>query len=265
MKSLRLPAFPPAPNYGLLPCVENEYVISARSLWLSLVLWSIIRLMNLLLVEDDIEIADSLTHSLHNRGFAVDVALDGEDGLRKARWNNYDIIILDKGLPKKNGMEVCSSIRSAGKHTPILILSASFETDSKVELLNAGADDYMTKPFSFAELEARINVLLRRPEKAECIVFQIGDLSVNIEGRTVMRRKKELHLTTKEFALIEYFLRNRGKAIPRQEILEHVWDINADPFTNTIETHISTLRRKIETEGGEHIIHTVPGIGYKIC
>lgn len=220
--------------------------------------------MNLLLVEDDREISHSLTASLNDRGYVVDVAFDGEDGLRKAQRNSYDIIILDKGLPKKNGMEVCSGIRSAGRHTPILILSANFEIDSKVELLNAGADDYMIKPFSFAELEVRINVLLRRPEKAERTVFQIGDLSVNIEGRTVIRGKKELHLTTKEFALLEYFLRNRGRAIPRQEILEHVWDINADPFTNTIETHILTLRRKIEPERGEHIIHTVPGVGYKI-
>lgn len=220
--------------------------------------------MNLLLIEDDKEIVSSLTPQLKERGFVVDVAFDGEEGLAKAQKNDYDIIILDKGLPKKDGLEVCSSIRAAGKHMPILILSVKSEIDTKTELLNAGADDYMTKPFSFKELIARINALLRRPEKIEHTTLRIGDLTVDIEGRTATRGNKKLHLTTKEFSLLEYFLRNRGKALSRQEILEHVWDINADPFTNTIETHILTLRNKIESKKGERIIQTVPGVGYKI-
>lgn len=220
--------------------------------------------MNLLLIEDDKEIVSSLAPQLKERGFAVDIAFDGEEGLGKAQKNDYDIIILDKGLPKKDGLEVCSSIRSAGKHMPILILSVKSEIDTKTELLGAGADDYMTKPFSFKELIARINALLRRPEKVERTTLRIGDLTVDIEGRTVTRGNKKLHLTTKEFSLLEYFLRNRGRAISRQEILEHVWDINADPFTNTIETHILTLRNKIESKKGARIIQTVPGVGYKI-
>lgn len=220
--------------------------------------------MNLLLIEDDKEIVSSLTPQLKERGFVVDVAFDGEEGLAKAQKNDYDIVILDKGLPKKDGLEVCSSIRAAGKHMPILILSVKSEIDTKTELLNAGADDYMTKPFSFKELMARLNALLRRPKKVEHTILRIGDLTVDIEGRTVTRGNKKLHLTTKEFSLLEYFLRNRGKAISRQEILEHVWDINADPFTNTIETHILTLRNKIESKKGERIIQTVPGVGYKI-
>lgn len=221
--------------------------------------------MNLLLIEDDTEIVSSLTPQLKERGFVVDVAFDGEEGLAKAQKNNYDIIILDKGLPKKDGLEVCASIRTAGKHMPILILSVKSEIDTKTELLDAGADDYMTKPFSFKELIARINALLRRPEKVEHTILRIGDLTVDIEGRTVMRGNKKLHLTTKEFSLLEYFLRNRGKALSRQEILEHVWDINADPFTNTIETHLVNLRKKIEGKNGKKVIHTIPGVGYKIA
>ncbi len=220
--------------------------------------------MNLLLVEDDKEIVDSLTSFFKEKGFVVDAAFDGDTGLQKAQRNDYDIIILDKGLPNKDGLEVCSSIRVAGKQMPILILSVKSEIGTKAELLNAGADDYMTKPFSFAELIARVNALLRRPKKIEHTKLQIDDLIVDIEGRKVMRGQKEIHLTTKEFSLLEYLLRNHGKAISRQEILEHVWDMNADPFTNTVETHILTLRRKIEGKRGNKIIQTVPGIGYKI-
>lgn len=220
--------------------------------------------MNLLLVEDDKTVVDSLTPSFKERGFVVDVAFDGETGLQKAIRNDYDIIILDKGLPNKDGLEVCSSIRAAGKHTPILILSVKSEIGTKTDLLNAGADDYVTKPFSFTELIARVNALLRRPKKLEHTKLQFGDLIVDIEGRKVMRGSKEIDMTTKEFSLLEYLLRNHGRAIPRQEILEHVWDLNADPFTNTVETHILTLRRKIEGKRGHKIIQTVPNVGYKI-
>lgn len=221
--------------------------------------------MNLLLIEDDKEIVSSLAPQLKERGFVVDVAFDGEEGLGKAQKNNYDIIILDKGLPEKDGLEVCSSIRSAGRHMPILILSVKSEIDTKTDLLNAGADDYMTKPFSFKELMARLNALLRRPEKVEHTKLQIGDLTVDIEGRQVSRGQKKIHLTTKEFALLEYLLRNRGKVLSRQEILEHVWDMNADLFTNTIETHLVNLRKKIEGKNGKKVIHTIPGVGYKIA
>lgn len=220
--------------------------------------------MNILLVEDDKEIADSLSASLKEHGFVVDAALDGDSGLQKAKRSDYDLIILDKGLPKKDGLDVCTEIRASGKHMPILILSVKSEIDTKAELLNAGADDYMTKPFSFKELLCRIHALLRRPEKVSRTIFEVGELVVNLEGRVVARKGKAVHLTTKEFALLEYLLRNRGKALSRMEILEHVWDINADPFTNTIETHILTLRRKIEGKTGDKIIRTVSGVGYKI-
>jgi two-component system, OmpR family, response regulator len=219
--------------------------------------------MNLLLIEDDKTIADSLTPSLKERGFVVDVAFNGEVGSDKAKKNNYDIIILDKGLPKKDGLEVCAEIRKAGKHMPILILSVKSEIGTKADLLNAGADDYMTKPFAFPELIARVHALMRRPKEVLHTKFELGDIAVDLEGRKVTRDGKEIHLTTKEFSLLEYLLRNCGRAISRMEILEHVWDINADPFTNTIETHILTLRKKIGDKNGK-IIQTVSNVGYKI-
>ncbi|MBI2591584.1 MAG: response regulator transcription factor, partial [Candidatus Brennerbacteria bacterium] len=203
------------------------------------------QVMVILLIEDDKEIVSSLTSSLRERGFVVDVAFDGEVGLDKAKKNNYDIIILDKGLPKKDGLEVCAEIRSAGKQTPILILSVKSEIGIKADFLNAGADDYMTKPFAFPELIARVNALLRRPKEVFHTKFELGDIVADLEGRKVTRGGKEIHLTTKEFSLLEYLLRNRSNAISRMEILEHVWDINADPFTNTVVTHILTLRKKI--------------------
>lgn len=221
--------------------------------------------MNLLIVEDDKETLACLKPSLKAEGFVVDAAEDGETGLYKTKINDYDLIILDIGLPRKNGRQVCSEIRSAGKHMPILILSVKSEIDTKAELLDAGADDYITKPFAFKELMARISALLRRPNKIEHTKLQIGDLAVDIEGRVVARGNKKLHLTAKEFSLLEYLLRNRGKVLSRQEILEHVWDMNADPFTNTIETHMVNLRKKIEGKNGKKVIHTVPGVGYKIA
>ncbi|MBI2450830.1 MAG: response regulator transcription factor [Parcubacteria group bacterium] len=219
--------------------------------------------MNLLLIEDDKTVVDSLIPFLKERGFVVDVAFDGEVGLDKAKKNNYDIIILDKGLPKKDGLEVCANIRSAGKQTPILILSVKSEIGTKADLLNAGADDYMTKPFAFQELIARVNALLRRPKEVLHTKFEFGDIIADFEGRKTTRGGKEIHLTTKEFSLLEYLFRNRSKAISRMEILEHVWDVNADPFTNTVETHILTLRKKIRDKNGK-IIQTVSNVGYKI-
>lgn len=218
--------------------------------------------MNILVVEDDKEILNFLKDSLKVEGFVVDAVEDGNEGSYKARVNSYDIVILDKGLPKKDGLEVCADIRFAGKQMPILILSAKSEIGTKADLLNAGADDYMTKPFAFSELIARVRALLRRPKKIEHTKFELEGIVVDFEGRKVTRGGKEIHLTAKEFGLLEYLLRNRGRAIPRQEILEHVWDINADLFTNTVETHVMNLRKKLKSGG--KIIHTVSGIGYQI-
>ncbi len=220
--------------------------------------------MNLLVVEDDKETRNFLKSSLRAEGFVVDTAEDGKAGSYKASVNDYDLIILDIELPYKNGRQICSELRSSGKNMPIIMLSVKGEIDTKVDLLQTGADDYLTKPFSFTELSARIKALLRRPQKIEGEVLCIDDLVLDTGGRTVARAGKEVSLTPKEFFLLEYLMRNRGRVMSRQSLLEHVWDVNADPFTNTVETHIVNLRKKLKQKNKKEIIRTVSGTGYKI-
>jgi DNA-binding response OmpR family regulator len=220
--------------------------------------------MNILIVEDDKETLDFLKLSLEGEGFVVDTAEDGDIGSYKARTNNYDLILLDNMLPNKDGRQICAEIRSRGSSVPIIMLSARTELDTKIDLLRTGVDDYMTKPFSYEELYARIKALLRRPKKIEHTLLQIGNLTLDTDGHTVKRGSKEIHLTLKEFLLLEYLARKRGLVLSRAEILEHVWDVNADSFTNTIETHILNLRKKIRQKGKKDFIHTVSGVGYKI-
>ena len=220
--------------------------------------------MRILIIEDEKKIIDFLKKSLENECFVVDVAMDGEKGLYLAQTNNYNIIILDNVLPKKTGRQVCEEIRKDGKTVPIIMLSVKGETTTKVELLNAGADDYLTKPFSLEELLARIRALLRRPKQIESEVLKLDDLTLDTKRHLVKRGKKEVYLTRKEFMLLEYLMKNQGIVLSRGMILEHVWDMNADPFSNTIESHILSLRRKTDFKGTKKLIHTVPGRGYKI-
>ncbi len=220
--------------------------------------------MRILIIEDEKEIINFLKPSLEAENFIVDAVEDGEAGSFVARTNDYDLIILDIGLPKKEGYQVCQEIREDGKKMPIIMLSVKSEVRTKVELLSIGADDYLTKPFSFEELLARIKALLRRPQKIEEAVLQLNDLSLDIASQIVQCGEKEIYLTRKEFALLEYLMKNQGKVLSRGMIMEHVWDMNADPFSNTIETHILNLRRKIERRNAKRLIHTVPGRGYKI-
>ncbi|MDO8578038.1 MAG: response regulator transcription factor [Dehalococcoidales bacterium] len=220
--------------------------------------------MNLLIVEDDKETLEFLKPSLMAEGFVVDVAEDGEAGSYKGKTNDYDLIILDIGLPRKNGRQVCSEIRSAGKSMPILILSVKGEIETKVDLLSIGADDYITKPFSYVELAARVRALMRRPDKMEDEIFRVDDIELNLPKRSVHRAGKEVHLAPKEFFLLEFLLRNRGRVLTRQTILEHVWDMNADLFTNTVETHVTILRRKLKGKSKDDFIRTVSGTGYVI-
>lgn len=220
--------------------------------------------MNILIVEDDKETLHFLHDSLKEEGFVVDGAEDGEVGFRKAHSNTYDIIVLDIGLPNKDGKTIAAELRAAGKTTPILILSVKGEITTKAELLEIGADDYMVKPFSFIELRARLRALLRRPKSLEGDIFEIDDLVMDVRRRTVVKSRKEIHLSPKEFFLLEYLMRNEGKVLSRVEILEHVWDMNADLFTNTVETHIVNLRRKLHSKNRRELIHTVSGTGYKI-
>jgi DNA-binding response OmpR family regulator len=220
--------------------------------------------MRLLVVEDEKEIRDFLKRSLEAEYFVVDIAADGEKGSYLARTNDYDLIILDNIMPKKNGLEVCKEIREDGKNVPILILSVKTETTTKVDLLNAGADDYLTKPFSLDELLARIKALLRRPKKIESEVYEIDDLVLDANKNIVKRSGKEIYLTRKEFALLKYLMKNQGIVLSRSMLMEHVWDMSVDPFSNTIESHIRSLRRKIDNGHKRKLIQTISGRGYKI-
>lgn len=221
--------------------------------------------MNLLIVDDDKEIIDFLKPSLKAEGFVVDTANDGDSGLYKMQINQYDLVILDNILPKMSGLEVCREIRNFKNSVPILILSAKNETETKADFLNSGADDYMVKPFSFKELLARVKALLRRPKFIEHNILQIDNLMLDVDSHTVMVGKKELRLTMKEFSLLEYFMKNKNRVLSRAEILEHVWGEEADIFTNTIETHVLNLRRKIGQTNKKEFICTIPGMGYKFA
>jgi DNA-binding response OmpR family regulator len=217
--------------------------------------------MKLLIIEDNISIRNILRMGLENLSYVVDEAEDGEKGSYFARINKYDLIILDNVLPKKLGKEVCTEIRSAGVSTPILLLSAKDDVDSKIDLLNAGADDYLTKPFSFSELEARLKSLLRRPQAIEDIILRGADISLNSQTHEVVANKKRVYLTRKEFMLLELLMKNLGKIISRGIIMEKVWDMDADPFSNTVESHIRNLRKKLG-DLEKKIIVNIPGRGY---
>jgi DNA-binding response OmpR family regulator len=218
--------------------------------------------MKILIIEDEKDIGIFLKTSLEKASFAVDWEETGEKGLFSASTTDYDLIILDLNLPDTNGLDVCKKIRMERKNTPILILTVNSEISSKVELLNAGADDYLTKPFSVSEAIARIKALLRRPK--EIIRPKIGseDLILNEENQSVIKNSKEIYLTRKEFMLLEYFIRNKGRVLSRGEIIEHVWDSDADIFSNTIETHVLNLRKKINKNSHHQLIRTCSGRGY---
>ncbi len=220
--------------------------------------------MRILVIEDDPEIRSCLETSLQSENFAVDSTESGEIGSYMARVNEYDIVLLDYILPKKNGLEVCSEIRAAGKKMPILLLSVKNEVHDKVTLLDAGVDDYVTKPFSFNELMARIRALFRRPRDMETDVLSVGDLKLDRSKHKVSRGKREIYLTRKEFSLLECLMRHKGIVLTRGIIMEHVWNAESDPFSNTIEAHILNLRKKIEGARGRRLIFNVPGRGYKI-
>ncbi len=219
--------------------------------------------MRILVVEDEKKIRDFLKLSLKQSFFVVDTAEDGEEGLKMAKLNPYDVIILDNLLPKKTGIEVCRELREFDTTTPILILSVLGDPQQKVELLDAGADDYLAKPFSLSELLARVRALLRRPQQIEDSVLHAGNLTLDTTRHEVKLGDKEISLTRKEFMLLQYFLRNKGLVLSRSMIMEHVWDMNADPFSNTIESHIVSLRKKIGDKD-QALIKTIAGRGYKL-
>lgn len=220
--------------------------------------------MRLLVVDDDREIREFLKNNLQSECFVVDTAADGEEGSFLARTHDYDAIVLDNIMPKKNGFEVCREVRQAGKNTPIIILSVQSEIEDKVDLINGGADDYITKPFAYRELQSRLRAIMRRPPTVIHPTIKVDDLTLDIMEQRVVRGKKEIYLTRKEFALAEYLMRNHGTVVSRGMLMEHVWNDNIDPFSNTIEAHILNIRKKIDSDPRKRLIHTIPGRGYKI-
>ena len=220
--------------------------------------------MRMLIVEDDPEIASFLKRSFEAESFAVDVAHDGERGSYAARTNGYDLIILDNMLPKKHGLEVCRDIRANGQSMPIIMLSVRSEIPEKVALLRAGVDDYMTKPYSFDELLARVRGHLRRSRTIEPTDIRIDDLCINTLKQEVLRGAKSIYLTRKEFALLELLAKNVGQVVSRGTIMEHVWDMEGNPLSRTIDMHILNIRKKIELPRKRRLIHNIPGRGYKL-
>lgn len=220
--------------------------------------------MRILVIEDEHKIAQALKRGLAQEHYAVDLAFDGAEGLASAQAEDYDAIILDRMLPGKDGIEICQTLRNQGDHTPILMLTAKDHIRDRVQGLDAGADDYLVKPFSFEELLARIRALLRRPHEAVSTVLQVGDLMLDPATYNVTRGNTPINLSGKEFALLEYFMRNPGRVLTKDAIIGHVWDFDADVLPNTVEVYIGYLRNKIDKPFKKPLIHTLRGFGYKI-
>src|SRR4030043_131430 len=222
--------------------------------------------MRVLVVEDEHKIANSIKKGLEQESYAVDVAYDGIDGYDLASSEDYDVIILDLMLPEIGGLEICRKLRAGNIHTPILILTAKGELDDKVKGLNSGADDYLVKPFAFAELLARLKALSRRPKQALDNILTCNDLTLNILTYEVKRGTKKTKLSRKEFALLEYLLRHKNEILTKEQIINHVWDYDADILPNTVEVYIGYLRNKIDKpfKNKASLIQTIRGFGYKI-
>ena len=218
--------------------------------------------MRLLVVEDEQKVARFVTQGLEEEGYAVDVATDGETGLAMALDHVHDLIILDIQLPKKDGLQVIQELRRASVQTPVLLLTVRAAIEDKVLGLDAGADDYLTKPFAFQELVARIRALLRRGPETAPPVLRIGDLTLDPARRTVIRGDQKIELTAREFTLLDYFMRNSGRVLTRTMIAEHVWDYNFDPGTNVIDVYVNYLRKKIDASHEPKLLHTIRGAGY---
>lgn len=215
------------------------------------------------MVEDNKRLAEAVAKGLREQSFAVDIAFEGENALYEAEINDYDVIILDVMIPVPDGFAVCRTLREKNLSTPILMLTARDETKDKIKGLDTGADDYLTKPFDFAELLARIRALLRR--RNDSIVspeIEIADLKIDTNSQRVWRGKREILLTAKEYAVLEFMLREKGKVLGRAEIAEHCWDENFDVFSNIIDVYIKRLRAKIDKDFALKLIHTRRGAGY---
>lgn len=221
--------------------------------------------MRILIVEDEHKIAQALKRGLEQEHYAVDLAFDGDDGLASAEAENYDLIVLDRMLPRRDGVSICQELRKNGNHTPILMLTAKDQVRDRVSGLDAGADDYLVKPFSFEELLARMRALLRRPHEAVHTVLEVEDLQLDTANYSVVRGGQHITLSSKEFALLEYLMRNKGRVLSKDTIMAHVWDFDADILPNTVEVYIGYLRNKIDKPfKGPALIHTRRGFGYTL-
>lgn len=220
--------------------------------------------MRVLVVEDDTDMAESLKASLTADSHEVDVANDGETGETMALNGGYDVIVLDRMLPKKQGVSIVKDLRGRGVSTPVLILSALHDEDHRIEGLNAGANDYLGKPFSTRELLARVRSLWHGRDLGPATRLQVGDLEMDLLARTVKRDGKKLDLQPREFRLLEYLMRHSGQTVTRKMLLENVWDYHFDPQTNVIDVHISRLRSKIDRDFTQTLLHTVRGSGYRL-
>jgi DNA-binding response OmpR family regulator len=222
--------------------------------------------MKILLVEDEQKLADAISKGLGLEGYTVDHIADGKKALTRISLHrsDYDLIILDLMLPSMDGYEICKQVREQNIATPILVLTARNETDTKVQLLTSGADDYMVKPFSFAELVARIRALLRRPTETLAEVLHSGDIELSLSDRRVTRAGKEIILTLKEFGLLEYFMRHPNQVVNREDLLNHLWDFNYVGFSNVVDVHVKNLRRKLGDGDNGAVLETVRGIGYRL-
>jgi len=219
--------------------------------------------MRILLVEDDVKIASFVEKGLRAAGYAVDHAIDGETGLHLALTEPYDAAIIDIMLPKLDGLSLVKQIREKKINTPVIILSAKDSVDDRVKGLQTGSDDYMTKPFAFSELLARVQALIRRAGGlSEPTQLVVGNLIMNLLSREVIREGRRIELQPIEFSLLEYLLRNSGRVVSKTMIMEHVWDYNFDPQTNVVEARISRLRDKVDRDFAKKLIHTIRGVGY---
>jgi two-component system, OmpR family, response regulator len=221
--------------------------------------------LRVLVVEDERRLAAGLRKGLEAEGFAVDVALDGADGLWMARERAYDAIVLDLMLPGMNGYKVCATLRQDGVWTPILVLTAKGGEWDEVEALDTGADDYLTKPFAYAVLVARLRALLRRGARERPVVLEAGDLRVDPAARRAWRGEAEVELTPRELALVEFLLHRRGEVVSKREILEHVWDYDFEGDLNIVEVYVWHLRNKLDRPFGRDTIQTVRGAGYRLA
>ena len=222
--------------------------------------------MRILVVEDDHDVAAYLVKGLKEHGYTVDHAEDGKNGLFLATSEDYDVMVIDRMLPELDGLVIVKSVRGLGKTTPMLVLSTLGEVDDRVEGLRAGGDDYLTKPFAFSELLARLEALLRRATASATTETElhVGDLELDLLARVARRAGQAIDLQPREFRLLEYLIRNAGQVVTRTMLLEHVWDYHFDPQTNVIDVHISRLRGKIDKAYDKPLLHTVRGAGYMI-